>query len=164
MFNFFEPDYRFPGLLAGNGLVTPEFQISSDTNVIRQSNFLFGGIYATSRTDSTTGLTSGFSNGFSSFRYGSHDLAMDFSPWMGARTTGTDYWTNNANLLELIRTLSGILMAGQMSPAMEDRIHSFVSNTANIAYPASPADTDRRNRLRAILYFIAVSPEHAIQR
>jgi uncharacterized protein (DUF1800 family) len=164
VFNFFEPDYRFPGLLAGNGLTTPEFQISSDTNVIRQSNFLFGGIYATSRTDSATGLTSGFSNGFSSFRYGSHDLAMDFSPWMGARTSGSDYWTNTANLRDLIRTLSGLLMAGQMSPAMEDRIHNFVSDTANITYPATPADTDRRNRLRAILYLIAVSPEHAIQR
>ena len=161
VFNFFEPDYQFPGLLAANGLVTPEFQLSSDTNVIRQSNFLFGGIYATS---STTSLTSGFSNGFSSFRSGSHDLAMDFSPWMGARSSGTDYWTNNANLRDLIRILSGLLMAGQMSPAMEDRIHSFVSNTANIGYPASPADSDRRNRLRAILYLIAVSPEHAIQR
>lgn len=161
VFNFFEPDYQFPGLLAANGLVTPEFQISSETNVIRQSNFLFGGIYSTS---STTSLTSGFSNGFSSFRFGSHDLAMDFSPWMGPRTSGTDYWTNTSNLRDLIRTLSGILMAGQMSPAMENQIYNFVSNTTNIAYPASPADTDRRNRLRAILYFIAVSPEHAIQR
>jgi len=161
VFNFFEPDYQFPGLLAANGLVTPEFQLSSDTNVIRQSNFLFGGIYSTS---STTSLTSGFSNGFSSFRYGSHDLAMDFSPWMGPRTSGTDYWTNTSNLRELIRSLSGLLMAGQMSTAMEDQIHAFVSNTANIAYPATPSDSDRRNRLRAIIYFIAVSPEHAIQR
>jgi uncharacterized protein (DUF1800 family) len=164
VFNFYEPDYQFPGILAANGLVTPEFQLSSDTNVIRQSNFLFGGIYSTNLTNSTTSLTSGLTNGFSSFRSGSHDLAMDFSAWMGPRTSGTDYWTNTANLRDLIRTLSGILMAGQMSPAMEDQIYNFVSNTANIAYPASPADTDRRNRLRAILYFIAVSPEHAIQR
>lgn len=164
VFNFFEPGYKFPGLLANNGLVTPEFQISSDTNVIRQANFLFGGIY---HTTSTTSVTSGYTNGFSAFVGGAHDIMMDFSPWMGARTTGTDYWTNTANLRDLIREISKILMAGQMSQGMEDQIFNFVSTntgTGYIPYPASPADSDRRNRVRAIIYFIAVSPEHAIQR
>ncbi|MEK7949875.1 DUF1800 family protein [Luteolibacter soli] len=161
VFNFFTPDYKFPGLLENNNLVTPEFQISSDTNVIRQANFLFAGIYHTTGN----GLTSGYTNGFSAFVGGAHDIMMDFSPWMGPRTaTPTDYWTNTTNLRPLIQELSKILMAGQMSTAMEDQIYNFVSNTTNIAYPASPADTDRRNRVRAIIYFIAVSPEHAIQR
>jgi uncharacterized protein (DUF1800 family) len=162
VFNFFEPDYQFPGILAANGLVTPEFQISSDTNVIRQANFLFGGIYSTT---STTSLTSGYTNGFSSFRQGGHDLMMDFSPWMGPRTSGTDYWTNTANLRALIQELSKLLMAGQMSVEMEDKIYNFVSATSNIGYSATaPTESERRNRVRAIIYFIAVSPEHAIQR
>jgi uncharacterized protein (DUF1800 family) len=164
VFNFFEPGYKFPGLLANAGLVTPEFQISSDTNVIRQANFLFAGIYHTTSTNSTSSLTSGYTNGFSSFAGGAHDIMMDFSRWMGPRTSGSDYWTNNANLRELIRELSRILMAGQMSQAMEDHIYDFVTNTANIGYAASPTEAERRNRVRAVIYFIAVSPEHAIQR
>jgi hypothetical protein len=162
VFNYFTPDYKFPGILANNNLVTPEFQLSSDTNVIRQANFLFGGIY-----HSSSGLTSGYTNGFSSFNNGGHDIMMDFSKWMGVRTTGTDYWTNTNNLRDLITELAKILMPGQMSQAMEDQIYNFVStNTGSgyISYPASPAESDRRNRIRAVIYFIAVSPEHAIQR
>ncbi|QJE98977.1 DUF1800 family protein [Luteolibacter luteus] len=162
VFNFFEPGYRHPGELATQGLETPEFQLSSDTNVIRQANFIFGGIYHTS---STSNLTSGYTNGFSSFRTGSHDIMMDFSPWMRTRTTGTDYWTNTTNLRDLIKELSKILMAGQMSQAMEDQIYNFVSLNANITYNATtPSEAERRNRIRAIIYFIAVSPELAIQR
>lgn len=162
VFNFFEPDYKFPGLLASKGLITPEFQISSETNVIRQANFLFGGIYSTSTTSPS--LTAGYTNGFSSFKSNGHDIMMDFSPWMGLRTTGTDYWTNTSNLRDLIRALSGILMAGQMSVAMENEIYNFVSNTANITYGSNPSESERRNRARAVINFIAVSPEHAIQR
>ncbi len=161
VFNFFEPTYKFPGELADAGLTTPEFQISSDTNVIRQANFLFGGIYS-----STSSLTSGgYSNGFGSFRDGLGDITIDVSPWMGPRTTGTNYWTNTVNLRDLIREMSKLLMAGQMSQAMEDQIYNHVSNTANVAYNATtPTDSERRNRIRGIIYFIAVSPEHAIQR
>lgn len=162
VFNFFEPTYKFPGALADAGLTTPEFQISSDTNVIRQANYLFGGIY---HTTSTTSLTSGYTNGFSSFNTGAHDIMMDFSPWMGPRTTGSNYWTNTANLRDLIQEMSKLLMAGQMSQAMEDEIYNYVSNTSKIAYNATtPTDSERRNRVRSLIYFIAVSPEHAIQR
>lgn len=160
VFNFFEPDYQFPGLLAANGLTTPEFQISSDTNVIRQANYIFAGIYSTS---SSSNLNAGYTNGFSSFRRGNHDMTMDFAPWMNLRPGGGGYWTDTANIRDLIRELSGLLMAGQMSTAMEDTIFEFVSNTANIAY-STATDTERRNRVRAIIYLIAVSPEHAIQR
>ncbi len=164
VFNFFEPTYKFPGTLANAGLTTPEFQISSDTNVIRQANFLFGGIY-----HSSSSITSGYSNGFSSFRDGGHDMMMDFSTWMGPRTPGgTDYWTNSSsttNLRDLIREMSKLLMAGQMTEDMENEIYTYVSDTSKIAYTAAaPTDAQRRNRFRSILYFIAVSPEQAIQR
>lgn len=32
VFNFFEPDYSFPGILAQAGLVTPEFQLTTITS------------------------------------------------------------------------------------------------------------------------------------
>ncbi len=159
VFNFFLPDYQFPGLLAASGLVTPEFQITSDTNVIRQSNFLFGGIYS-----SSSSLTAGYTNGFTSFSNGAHDIMMDLSPWMGLRVPGTGYWTDTANLRDLIREFSKLLMASRMSQAMEDQIHTFVSSTANVSYAATPTETNRRDRVRAILHLIATSPEFPIQR
>lgn len=164
VFNYFQPDYQYPGVLASSGLTTPEFQISSETNVIRQANFIFGGIYSTTSTTSVP-TTTGYSNGFSSFRTGRDDMMMDFSPWMGPRTSGSDYWTNTTNLRALIQEFSKILMAGGMKITLEDQIYNYVSNTTNITYSATlPSDFERRNRIRAIVYLIAISPELAIQR
>ncbi len=161
VFNFYEPDYQFPGTLADNGLITPEFQLSSDTNVLRQANFMFGGIFSNSTTVNT-----GNTNGLNTFRRGEGDIAMNFGPWMGLRSaTAGDYWTNDANLRPLIQEFSKTLMAGQMSQAMEDQIYTFVSNTTNIGYTtAAPTESQRRERVRGILHLIAVSPELAIQR
>lgn len=157
VFNFFLPDYQFPGLLQNNGLITPEFELSSETNVTRQANFLYGGIYGTFYA---TGLTS----------FGGQDIAMDFGPWIGDRNGtvgGTNYWTNDLNLRDLIREMSKLLMASSMSQAMEDAVFNYVSNTGSgyITYPAVGAsENQRRDRFRAILHFIAVSAEFTIQK
>jgi uncharacterized protein (DUF1800 family) len=39
VFNFFEPGYTYPGVLAQAGMVAPEFAISSETEVVEQANF-----------------------------------------------------------------------------------------------------------------------------
>ncbi len=40
VFNFFEPDYALPGEIAQSGLVSPEFQISTETTVVGAGNYL----------------------------------------------------------------------------------------------------------------------------
>jgi hypothetical protein len=40
VFNFYYPDYKYQGILASAGLTTPEFQLTSDTSVALQLNFL----------------------------------------------------------------------------------------------------------------------------
>jgi hypothetical protein len=45
VFNFFEPDYSFPGEIAAAGLFAPEFQITSETTVIQYMNFQRDGVY-----------------------------------------------------------------------------------------------------------------------
>jgi uncharacterized protein (DUF1800 family) len=40
VFNFYEPDYVFPGQLAAAGLVAPEFQITNDTTLISRISTL----------------------------------------------------------------------------------------------------------------------------
>jgi uncharacterized protein (DUF1800 family) len=56
VFNFFEPEYVEPGLLAAAGLYAPEFQIHNDTTAISVPNYLYSFIYAT-RSTTNIGLT-----------------------------------------------------------------------------------------------------------
>jgi uncharacterized protein (DUF1800 family) len=103
VFNFFEPDYSFPGQLAQAGLITPEFQLTSDTTVMRQANFIYNGIF-----NDLHGI-----QGLSSFNNGSRDIALDFRPWMGAGPGGLP-WVHNDNLAAFVDKMSALLMAGQL--------------------------------------------------
>ena len=103
VFNFFEPDYSYPGLLAQAGLITPEFQLTSGTTVIRQANFIYNGIF-----NDLHGI-----RGVSSFNNGGRDIALDFRPWMGAGPGGLP-WAHNNNLGALIDQFGLLLMAGQL--------------------------------------------------
>jgi hypothetical protein len=155
VFNFFEPNYQFPGTLAAAGLITPEFQLSSDTNVIRQANFLYNGIF-----NPTGGTVI-----YSSFRSGANNVLMDFTPWMGTAPGTTTPWTNTENLSALIDKLNELLLAGQLPGAAKTIIQNYVSNLTNIAYTNSnPTDAQKRDRLRAIVHLITTSPEFTIQK
>jgi uncharacterized protein (DUF1800 family) len=103
VFNFFEPDYSYPGILAQAGLITPEFQLTSGTTVIRQANFIYNGIF-----NDLHGI-----RGVSSFNNGGRDIALDFRPWMGGGPGGLP-WVHNNNLGALVDKLSTLLMAGQL--------------------------------------------------
>lgn len=103
VFNFFEPDYRSPGLLAQAGLITPEFQLTSDTTAIRQTNFIYNGIF-----NDLHGIL-----GVSSFSNGGRDIALDFRPWMGEGPGGLP-WAHNNNLGALVDKFNALLMAGQL--------------------------------------------------
>jgi uncharacterized protein (DUF1800 family) len=155
VFNFYMPDYQFPGTLAANGLITPEFQLSSDTNVIRQSNFIYEGILKPSTTNTI----------FSSFRSGSGAIGLDFRSWIAVRPGGSGAWTDNANVPALVDELSVLLTANQLSAQAKQVIITFVSNTANITYTnGSATDPQKINRLRGIIHLITTSPDFAIQR
>lgn len=125
VFNFYLPDYKFPGLLASSGITTPEFQTTAETTVIRQSNFFYNGIFNPSDT-----------NGISSFRTGQHALVLDFSPWLvddatniglGAPVSTTVPWTHNQNIARLIDQMSVMLAANQLSSSAKTLIRNFVS-------------------------------------
>ncbi len=61
VFNFFEPDFTFPGTLAAAGLYSPEFQLFTDTTAITIPNYLYNLVYvtrsATNAADANVGLT-----------------------------------------------------------------------------------------------------------
>jgi len=124
VFNFYLPDYKFPGIMAAMGLTTPEFQETAETTVVRQANFLFSGIF------NPTG-----NNVLSSFRAGSNALVMDFNPWLSGNAAdlglglppSTKPWTNNENVSVLIDQLSTLLVADQLSTEAKTIIRNFVA-------------------------------------
>jgi hypothetical protein len=187
VFNFFLPDYKFPGTLASQGITTPEFQDTAETSVIRQANFFERGIYALANT-----------NGLSSFRSGNNSLVMDLSPWManatntvtpglelGGASTSTNRarpWTHDQNLSLLIDKLNTLLLGGQLPANVKTEIMTYVQTRANMGSPynqttnpytninydnssnTSATDEMKRNRIRAVLHFILTSPDFTIQR
>jgi hypothetical protein len=124
VFNFFLPDYKFPGELAGAGLTTPEFQLTSETTTVRQANFLFNGVF-----------NPGTTNGFSSFSSGNNALVMDYSTWMtgnaanlglGAPSNTGVPWTHNQNIAALVDQMATLLTANQMTPAVKEIVRDFL--------------------------------------
>lgn len=145
VFNFFFPDFRFPGVLASAGLTTPEFQLTSDTSVAVQMNFMEGGL-----------LSGGNTNGLSSFGSGAVDL--DLGPWM------TQAYTSNSGIPSLVDALNTLLTGGELSTKAKGVIVGYVANTANFAYGTPPTNSQMRDRVRAVAHLIAVSPDFIIQK
>lgn len=146
VFNFYYPDYAYPGDLALNGVTTPEFQLTSDTNIMLLTNFIEQGIQA-----------SGLSDGRTSFRSGGGAIVLDMSALC------TTAYTSNANIGLLVDKLNVELMGGTMSTAMRNAIVAYVGNTANFPY-TTPTTTQMRDRVRAVVHLILTSTEFAIQR
>lgn len=148
VFNFFFPDYAFPGTLSAAGLTTPEFQLTSDTGVALQMNFLASGIL------NNTGNT----NGLSSFTAGDGDIVLDIGPWM------TTNLTASAGVPVLVDNLNSLLLAGQLSDAAKAGIVNYVTNTANFPFGTPPTQTQIRDRVRAVVHLLTASPDFTIQK
>ncbi|MEO6742189.1 MAG: DUF1800 family protein [Chthoniobacteraceae bacterium] len=137
VFNFFLPDFKYPGSLASQGITTPEFQLTAETTAISQANYLYNGVF--NPTTNTSGL--------SSFNNGNNSLVMDTSAWMG--TTAADLglgapgngavpWTHNQNIPTLIDQLSTLLSASQLSATTKTIIQNFIERPIASISPGSP--------------------------
>jgi Protein of unknown function (DUF1800) len=147
VFNFYYPGYEFPGVLASAGLTTPEFQLTTDSGIAAQMNFIEGGILG------NTGNT----NGLSSFSGGNGAVVLNLGPWM------TTNYTANAGIPTLVSNLNMLLAAGQLSAAAQSNIVSYVAST-NFSYSTTPTQTQMRDRVRAVVHLIVSSPDYLIQK
>ncbi len=113
VFNFFEPNYVLPGVLASAGLYAPEFQTLTDTTAISIPNYLYGFIYRTRSTTNTAEQLVG--------------LSLDSIS--ATIRTAPQPVLDSMNLL---------LCGGTMPKAMNDRILSALTSM-----PTSTADLER---------------------
>jgi hypothetical protein len=166
VFNFYFPNFEFPGALASAGLTTPEFQLTSDTSVALQMNFLEGGILVNNNN----------TNGLSSFNNGGGAIVLDLGPWM------TTNYTANAGIPNLVSNLSTALLAGQLSSGAQSNMVNYVTNatvtmtniinnvtnvtigTTNFPYSTPPTPIQMRDRVRAVTHLILCSPDFTIQK
>jgi hypothetical protein len=148
VFNFFFPSYKFQGPLATAGLTTPEFQLTSDTTVAWQMNFLEGALLNSSLN----------TNGLTSFIGGNGTIVLDLGPWM------TPAYTSSAGVPNLVDALSTQLMGGPLSSPARTTIINFVSNTNNFAFSTPPTCGQMRDRVRSVVHLMVCSPDYTIQR
>ena len=147
VFNFFAPNFEYPGTLSANNVTTPEFQLTTDSNIATLTNAIAGAI-----------LQSGNTNGLTSYRNGGNTITMDLSPYL------TSAQTSNAAIPALVDRLGDLLTGGQLTPQTKTAIVNFVANTTNFPFNATPTNPQMRDRVRAVVHLIVTSPEYAIQR
>jgi len=153
VFNFFFPDFKYPGALATAGLTTPEFQLTSDTTVADQMNFLQGSILGnTSNTNGLSSFGTGSNNGS-----GSGTIVLDIYPWM------TPTYASNAGIPGLVDALNSLMCGGQLSAAAKTQIVNYVANNTNFPY-TTPTAGQMRDRVRAVVHLISNSPDYTVQR
>ncbi|MBX7207884.1 MAG: DUF1800 family protein [Verrucomicrobiaceae bacterium] len=114
VFNFFFPDYKFPGSLSNTGLDSPEFQLTTDTNVMNLTNSLTNMFLS-------TGGGNGNLNGLSSFNAGGGSVVLDIGNYM------TDAKTADGGIPGLIDELSNLLVGGPLQAATKTAIINFVT-------------------------------------
>jgi len=124
-------------------MTTPEFQLTSDTTVSWQMNFLQGGILVNNNN----------TNGISSFNSGGGGIAIDLGPYM------TSGYTLNAGLPGLVDSLNSLLCGGQLSAAAKTYIVNYASTITNAS-----TYIQMRDRVRAVVHLIITSPDYTVQR
>jgi hypothetical protein len=156
VFNYFFPDYKFPGTLANTGLDSPEFQLTTDTNVMNLTNSLTNMIIG-------TGGGNGNLNGLSSFNNGSGTIVMNIEPYM------TNLRTSEAGISGLIDELAILLIGAPLDASPKTRILNFVnhkngSNVLDYLPYTTPTNLQRRDRVRAVIHLIITSAAYAVQK
>ncbi|MCH8527334.1 MAG: DUF1800 family protein [Kiritimatiellae bacterium] len=147
VFNFFQPVYQHPGPISDAGLLSPEFQIFSETTGIRQANAIFNalnwGIWTPEPDDEGENLV----------------LRLDFTPWVQLLNTPDLAPAEAQNLL--LDHLDALFLHGDMRPDLRQGILD--------AYASLPSwfDTSEERqiqRVRMALYLILTSPEAFVTR
>jgi len=140
VFNFFKPDFEQPGEVEDRGLVSPEFQILTDTAIVATPNYFFHEVFC-----DYTGSTN---------CYASDDpTTLQMNEDRDAALAATDP-------AGLVDEYNALFMSGQMSPFMRDVLITRLNQLTEDNYGQDLG----RTRVQHALYLILNSPEYSIQK
>lgn len=147
VFNFFKPNFAQPGEIRDAGLVSPEFQVHTDTQLVSSPNYLGwrifyfwqGTNYSVAQADEETLMN------YAALRVLAADPAA------------------------LVDHLDLTMMSGQMSDYMRDLLITRLNGPLPDALPGLGMDgtTEQRRslfRVQQALYLIVTSPEFSVQK
>ncbi len=140
VFNFFKPDFAQPGEIETRGLVSPEFQILTDTAIVATPNYFFHEVFC-----DYTGSTNCWAS--------DDPTTMQMNEDRDAALAATDP-------AGLVDEYSALLMSGQMSPFMRDVLITRLNQLTEDNYGQDLG----RTRVQHALYLILNSPEYSIQK
>jgi uncharacterized protein (DUF1800 family) len=140
VFNFYKPDFEQPGEIEQRGLVSPEFQILTDTAVVATPNYFFHEVFC-----DYTGSTNCWAS--------DDPTTMQMNEDRDAALAATDP-------AGLVDEYSALFMSGQMSPFMRDVLITRLDQLTEDNYGQDLG----RTRVQHALYLILNSPEYSIQK
>ncbi len=157
VFNFFQPVYAHPGAIATAGLVSPEFQITSETTVVSESN-CFHDILNWGHWTAEPSVPSDPSSDVLV-------VTIPFEPELAilARTPTTPA----ENFSALVTHLADKFRGGRVSPALRAELLEFHAALPGWYWTTTDPAILREHRLSVIryaLHLIAIAPETVIDR
>ena len=147
VFNFYQPGFSSPGPISQAGLLSPEFQVFSETTAIRQANFFIGmlewGMWTSEPEDADSNYT----------------LRFDYSSFVAILNTPGKTPVQAQALL--IDYLNDRMLFGQMSAALRADITSAYAQLPGwFGYSAER----QAQRVEMAMYLIVNSPEFFVQK
>jgi uncharacterized protein (DUF1800 family) len=175
VFNFFYPGYKYPGTLTVNNVTTPEFQLTTDSNIVNLTNAIDSAILSSANTDGLSTYKTGCVN-FNLLPYmQAYGTINTVKTTSGNTVTATT--TSTVDAVGLVNKLGDILTGGMLTSSTKTTIESLLNNTTAFpptstatgtvaSPPAAPTfpTTSIRDRVRAAVQLILASPEYAVQK
>lgn len=188
VFNFFSPDYSPAGLLAANGVNSPELQLANENSVIQAGNYLYSPIYG------TLAATNLLDQALPPYNYSTsaQNLAIDIAPltalYLGVVDKDKDGIANGifdkfdvgafnkpAELRKaceaVLDRVDFLLCAGELKARYGDTVgqpRQIILDAALSIRTSNNNSTDQttvtRDRIRTILWLVMSSPECVIQK
>jgi uncharacterized protein (DUF1800 family) len=143
VFNYYEPDYAFPGAITAAGVTSPEFQITSESTVVSTANRIYSII---DNSDGTNRVTT--------VRGHNSDVEILLDGLMAMAHQPTN----------LVQHVHLMLAANQLSPSSLSLVQVAVNGMTIRTNTVDNEFNDRRERAQAAVFLISTAPECATQR
>ncbi len=161
VFNFFQPVYAHPGRIAIAGVLSPEFQITSETTVMREANAIHEAV--------TWGVWTGERLNPSLPHHPDTNPNILLKPDFTAQLALLERagFTDLANREALLDSLSITLLDGRLSPELRADALAMFDTLPLWYFPTNDPATLRDRRLQmvgAVAHLLLASPEYVIGR